>query len=296
MTEKATVAGKLNSYQVAISPDGTYVLVGDENQSVVTFASSDGKIIWSRPLSEGVEMESGAIASEGSLVVVGGQGSTVFAFSKEGSPLWQADLGGELQVAVTDAGDKVFAAGQVKDSKGAYHFGLSAYDHDGHNLWSQYISTRGWSVWGISTTPDGSRILLQTNSDILMFDDKGQEIGWFDVVEGNSIVSASLSSDGRQFAVSYGDQNTYYVALYSVASGQTWLWRRTVENYAGVDIGGRGLVFATTRGGNNYAWDNKGNGLATWRNGGLNIDVARDGQTCVVGEWSKATIYVLEMK
>jgi len=280
ITQKSTVIGRMNSYQVAISPDGMYVLVGDEKQNVVTFASSDGKVLWENALTEGIEMESGAIASNGSLIVVGGQGSTVFAFSREGRLLWQADLSGELQAAVTDTGERVFAAGRRS---------LSAYDHDGRVLWSQEISTREWSIWGISTTPDGSRILLRTNSDILLLDGKGKENGWFDVVSGNHLVSASLSHDGEQFVVGFVDENTHYVALYSVDSGE--IWRQTVENYADVDLDDRGSVFATTKGGNSYIWDNEGNLLTSWPDGGLNIGVARDGKTCIVGDWSKATIY-----
>jgi hypothetical protein len=283
VTVKSTVKGPLNSYQVAISPDGMYVLVGDEQQNVVTFAKSDGTILWQRPLPEGESMESGAITPNGSLIVVGSQHGKVFAFSGEGKSLWQANLSGELQVAVTDTGEKVFAAGQSS---------LSAYDSNGRVLWSQKISTREWAIWGISTTPDGSCILLITNSDILILDGKGQELGWFDVVSGNSLVSASLSYDGKQFAVGFVDKNTNYVALHSVASGQ--IWRQAVENYADVGLDDRGFVFATTESGKSYVWDNKGNLLVSWPNGGIKIGVARDGKTCIVGERSIATIYGLQ--
>ena len=288
MIDSATIHGELYSYQVAISPDGEYILVGDEYQSTVTFVKSDGTVLWHYTLPEEIEMESGAIASGGAIVLIGGQGNgSVFALSKEGQLLWsdQQQNCVSQQIAVTDDGNRIFAASSSS---------LFCYDYSGNLLWQQNINTRDWQIWGISIAVDGSKILLRTNSDIILCDGNGNgnEIAFFDIVEGNSLVSGALSSTGGQFAVSYHDNNsdTYYVSSYDIGTGQT-LWRKNVDYYGYVCFDQYGNLFATVNGYENHIWDNQGNLLTSWVYGGNNIDVANSGMTCIVGASSEATVY-----
>ena len=279
----ATIQGALYNYQVAMSPDGAYVIVGDEYQNVVTFAMSDGTILWQYALPEGTEMESGAISTDGKIVVVGGESGSVFGLSSQGTLLWevQEEVVGEVEVAVTDAGDKVFFGAQQK---------LFCCDGDGKLLWDRIIDTREWTIWDVSTSFNGDQVLLRTNSDIIVCDDKGNEIAFFDIVEGNYVVSGRIASYGSQFVVNFVDGDSYYVALYSIISMQE-IWRKSLDGYGDAAIDSQGNVFVTVKTGDNYLWDNQGNLLSSWSNGGVNIDVDRDGDTCIVGRFDEATVY-----
>jgi hypothetical protein len=281
VTPVATIDNPGNSYQVTMSPDGGYVLVGDEYQSYITFATSTGDVLWTYTLPDDIEMEGGAIAADGELVVVGGQGGSVFALSRDGALLWRAqEPTGEVSVAMTAAADKVFAES----------FGdLYCYDGEGNLLWQNPVDTRGWWIWGLSTTLTGDRLLIRTNSDIILCGGLGNETGFFNVVDGNHLVAGDLSPHGDQFAVLFSEDDIRYVALYSVTTGE--LWRREVDGLGKVQMDRRGNVFATTRDARNYLWNNFGVPLITWPDGGYGIDTDAVGRYCIVGRFSEATVY-----
>jgi hypothetical protein len=176
--------------------------------------------------------------------------------------------GREVNVAMTEAGDKSYAVSYDT---------LHCYNASGDKLWENTVNVHGWYIWGISTTPSGDRILLETNSDVILCDEWGNEIGFFDVVSGNHLVDADISDDGRQFIVSFSEEidgtKTYHVALYSVDHGERW--KRAVDYYGSVRIDADGRVFCTARYGSNYLWDNAGNLLLDWADGGVNLDIDR---------------------
>lgn len=283
VTEVASI-DKPGYHQVAISPDGKFVLAGSEHRNEVAFLGSDGTVLWTYALPETIEMENGAVADKGNLVVVGGQGDGVYALTRSGRLKWSdRSIKGECQVAVTRTGDRVFVAARRN---------LYCYDGDGQRLWARSMDTKQWSIWGLKTTPRGDKLLVRTNSDIIICDGDGNPIAVHDIVEGNHLASADLSPDGRQFAASYSlpsegeaaadpKRRTQYVALFSIDGKERW--RHPVASFARVAIDTRGRVFAAVRSGEAWVWANDGQPLISWPAAGLNIAVSRNGTHCAIG-------------
>jgi len=276
-----TVTGRPTAYQtVAVSPDGGYILMGDDNSNVIQLLTPEGDVLWQYTLPTDEQMQSGAISANASIVVVGGQNGAVYALSKEGTLLWQkARPSEEVQVAVTDAGDKIIAG----------HKTVSCYTAGGVELWTKEINTRGWTIWGIAVSSDGSRLIITTNSDVILCDGNGVELAFFDVIAGNNIYSADLRGDGTQFAVLYSDGDAYRVALYDVASGE--LWRQTLYGGGYVSIDNAGEVFATSKDHDTVMYSSTGELLASWSANGTTIGADNAGRVCVVGMIGDVLIY-----
>ncbi|MEI6970109.1 MAG: PQQ-binding-like beta-propeller repeat protein [bacterium] len=281
-----TVAGTPLAYQqVAVAPDSDYILVGDGTTNIVRLAARDGAILWEYALPSGDAMESGAIAADASIVIIGTEGGKVVALSGSGQFLWEKDRPGEeVQVAVTDNGSMVFAGGGMG--------GLSCYSGAGIELWSRKVYTRGWGIWGIACSSTGDTIMLKTNSDIILCNGLGVEVSFFDIVDGNKIWSADLIADGTFFAVLFADGATYQVALYHVVEGE--FWRQTLDNGGAVSVTASGDVFATVRNGENIVFNGNGEVVLTWLGGGNSISVDDDGLVCAVGTMGKADIYEIQ--
>jgi Tol biopolymer transport system component len=226
-------------YQVALSPDGTSVLFGNENDPYVFFGSLEETQPLKKLTLDNDEMESGAISKDDNLVVVGGQGGFIHVFSHNGNLLWSKEFPshGELQVAVLNSGGKIYVASHK----------LGCYSTDGSLLWELSIDLDGWTVWSISTTDNGERILLGTNSDVIFLDSQGVEIKRFDIVGGNNLVDSQISPDGKHFAVSFVDGGKYYVSMYDISQGE--MWRQEVSSYSKIAVDNNGWVYACS--GNN---------------------------------------------
>ena len=277
----STINGIKYSYQVAISPDGDYVVVGDEDQNIVTFAKSTGKILWTYALPDPVE--SASISNNGSLVVIGVQKNYVVCIAKNGTLIWQNEVNGEVPIAMTDTGNKIYAFDNYLDK-------LICFQNDGSILWEKLINTSGWTVWKISVSSNGDTIMLKTNSDIIICDDLGSFYKFYDVIEGNYLADSSLSPDGTKCVVSYADGNSKKVALIDLRLGT--LWTKTVEPYSpGVEIDNQYNVYATVTDYDNYLWDVNGTLIRTWPNGGSNIEIDNEGYRCIIGAFSEARVY-----
>lgn len=285
-TRIGTVTGRPGAYQiVAIAPDSDYILMGDESTNIVKLVTVDGAILWEYTLPVDSTLESGAVADDASIVVVGAGNGKLFAFSKEGVLLWQKDRPGEeVAVAVTDDGSKVFAGGGVGT--------MSCYTREGFELWARDTNTRGWTLWGISCSSDGTRLILRTNSDIIFCNGNGVEISIFDVIDGNQLISADISGDGTMFAVGFTDGAAFRVALYHIVDGE--IWRQAVDNYAAVSVDSYGDVFATVQDHDNVIFGSDGATLATWSGGGYSISVDNEGLVCAVGMVGDVAIYQIQ--
>lgn len=279
-------------YQVAISPEGWYLLVGNENRNAVSFCRSDGKVFWQYKLPESIEMESGALAFNGDMIVVGGQGGGVYMLSRIGDLLWSdPDLGGECQVAVADKIMRVFAAGSRT---------LRCYKRDGTIVWTKEIDTEEWAIRGLDVMPDGRTVFIRTNSDVILCDRDGNRTALHDIVEGNHLFAGDLSDCGDYFAVGYSragedesEQQSHVIGLYSREGNL--IWEREVADFADIAVDDRLRVFATVRSDHNYLWNKQGQLCARWPSAGLKIAVSQYGGRCIVGRASGHQSSIFEL-
>lgn len=265
---------------VAVSPDGGFVLLGDSGTNTVKLIKPDGTVLWTYSLPADQVFESGAMSTDAAIVVIGTSFGKVYALSRDGTLLWEKAPSGEVQVAMTRTGNKIFAAGSKT---------LTCYSATGGELWSRLIDTRGWSIWKVSASADGTRLILVTNSDVLLCNGDGTELSFFDIIAGNNMSSAALRSDGTQFAVTYTDGTAFRLALYDVVSGE--LWRQTVETYGNVSMDDSGNVFESWQDTNNLMYSNAGELLVAWAGGGHSISVDQNGIVCAVGMPDKVVVY-----
>lgn len=271
-------------YNVALSPDGTFVLFGNENDPYVFLGSTEGTEPLKKLILDSDEMESGAISKDGNLVVVGGQSGFIHVFSHYGDLLWSKEFPsrGELQVAVPDSGGKIYVASRK----------LGCYSTGGSLLWEQSIDLDGWTVWNISTTSNGEWILLGTNSDVIFLDSQGVEIKRFDIVEGNSLTDSQISPDGKHFVVSFVDDGKYYVSMYDINQGE--MWRQDVPSHSDVTIDDNGRVYACSR--DNICSIRDFNGSLLYQlddSPGSHVAISSDGGIFVATGYSIPSAYII---
>ena len=278
-TASVTVRPGANNI-VAVSPDGGFVLIGDSGTNTVQFVRPDGTVLWKYSLPADQVFESGAMSTDAAIVVIGTSFGKVYALSRDGVLLWEKTISGEVQVAMTRTGNKIFAARE--------HI-LTCYSATGGELWSRVIDTRGWTLWQVSVSADGDRMILVTNSDVLFCNGDGVELTFFNIVDGNSVSSAALRGDGTQFAVSYQDATAFRLALYDVGSGE--LWRQTIDTWSDVRMDDFGNVFETSRGYSNMMYSNAGELLVSWPGGGRKLAVDQNGTVCAVGGHDNVVVY-----
>ena len=279
-----------SSFHAAMSPDGKYVVVGSDGSDTVSLFTSDGDFQWDYTMAATVQMESGAVANNAGIVVIGGQNNAVYCLTNSGTLKWKrTDIFGEIPVAVTSSGDKVYATSLTDDLL----YCLNGVN--GKTVWSAPFDTREsyWAVWEVSVTPTGNRILLRTNSDIIICNSLGNETHFFDVAPGNSLVGADLSEDGNSFAVTFNDGGDYYVALYNIPGGE--VWREPIADYGGVCMDGHGNVLVSVNNDKNYMYDHSGTLIAMWDDEGwYSIDCATDTDLCVVGNPDAAKVFEIK--
>jgi len=267
--------------KVAISPEGNYILVGNDRQNSITFAESTGNILWEYELPHDCEMESSAISKNGEIIVVGGQSSYIFVFSKDGDLLWKKNVKGEISVDITDAGDKIFAAAINK---------LLCYNRYGNLIWSKDIDTRRWAIWQISVSINGETILLKTNSDIIICNNNGNETHFFDIAPGNSLSGASLDLYGNKFIVCYKSSTSdHYISLYSLSDGL--LWNKKVNNHGEVSIDIFDNFFISIRNDGDYILNKNGDVVASSTNGGINHAISNNGKIVIIGYSQGANVF-----
>ncbi|WP_372366100.1 protein kinase [Candidatus Uabimicrobium sp. HlEnr_7] len=264
-------------HKAAISADGEYIAFGGDTVNSVILAKTSGEILWQSQLPDDNyskedplgTTESLVVSEHGDFVVVGSERSSITTFSKNGQLLWRKKLEfGEWQVATVN--EKIYASAGKK---------LLCLTIKGERIWENDIDARDWTVWGICVSGDGKLIFIQTNSDIIVYDEYGKEKLFFDIVEGNNIIAADASSDGSHFTVLYANQGSWIVTLYHIEKGLQWT--KKVEESGDIAIDNSYRVFFAC--GQNYLWDSKGNLLISWEQGGQALDVSNSGKQVVTG-------------
>lgn len=258
----------------AVSPNGAYAAVGGESSNeVFIYKTTSDTPIGSYTLPAGIEAEDIELSNDGS-VVMGGQISGVFCCYNDGSVKWtQPGIGvsREVSVALTPDGATAYA----EDSSTLYRINgvTGAIETSGA------IDNRGWGIWELSTNTAGDRVLIRTNSDIIITDADGNEEYFYDIVAGNHLGHADLSPDGTEFVVTYGVDPNHYLSLYSVTSGHEW----TIEldgstHHCQIDENGQ--VYASTSGGTRI-WNNNGTEIIQWGPFHYRFDVSNDGSVFI---------------
>jgi len=197
--------------RISISSDGSYLVVGTANE--VFFFDKSGKLLWSREIKESLAELS--ISSDGNYVVVtskrqiGVSSSTskAYLFDKSGNLLWSHEIeGAAIKALISSDGAYIVLASDT----GLYSDKLYCFDKSGDLLWdydmgelnkdSVSISLNGNYIAVASEYPSGS---LWTVGKVDLLDNSGK-ILWSREV-GESINSASISSDGNYIAVGSGE-------------------------------------------------------------------------------------------
>lgn len=270
VTPGQNLAGNPSSYICALSPEGAYAAMGGEgNNNIIIYDASTGTDVGNILLASGGS-ESIDMSLNGDYLVVGTQDSKVYCYDKTGTFKWSHDLGsGEIQVAITPDGAKVFAA--ALDT--FYRIDVSTGILEKTTL----IDDRGWAIWDISVSTAGDRVVLKTNSDVIITDQDGNELYFYDIVTGNYMHSADISPDGTQFAVTYrNSSNVFYLALYTIGTGQEW--SQVMPDFSHCKMDENGRVYSSTKYGDNKIWNNNSTEIISWGTAGLNfLDVAHDG-------------------
>lgn len=237
-------------WKVYSSPNGSFILTGSERFSNVNFRNKKGKIIWSRELDDSLELESAAISKNGKFISIGAQRGLVYLFNKSGKELWRKKVKGEVQVAITDKGDRIFAMG----SSG--HI-LYCYNRKGKLLFSRQINNRNWGTWSLSITPDADRILIGTNSDVILLNGNGQVLKHYDIVLGNRLARATISPNGKYFAHHlFIEKNKHQVVCSDINNNV--LWKKNI-GYAWFRFDNQNNLYVSSRHGNTRIYNIKGN-------------------------------------
>lgn len=180
-------------WNLNISPNGEKLLSGGDRINQIYFRNKNGKELWSHTFNDSTKLESAALSKDGKYIAIGAQKGFVSLFNKKGKELWRKKVKGEVQVAITQNGNKILAIG----SSG--HI-LYCYSTEGDLIFSKRINNRNWGTWSLSITPNANRILVGTNSDIIILNQNGTVLNHYDIVQGNHIARGTLSPDGKYFA------------------------------------------------------------------------------------------------
>jgi ABC-type sugar transport system permease subunit len=233
-------------YDVAVSADGTHVAAASEDRQVYLFDGT-GQELWRYRGQQ--TFTSVAITADGSTIVAGGEDRRVNALDAAGTPLWQVttpDQITEIAIYGTQRGFRVVAG--RRDSR------VMLLGGDGATLWE---TTLDYPIRGLAVTRNGSRIA----------------------------VGAAAGTTG---AVSNGE-----IALLDGATGRT-LWRQATESGvggAGIDAEGT-LVVAGTRDGTLWVLDANGKRVQQVSSGGevRDLSVTRDGTAAVLAAGNEVTL------
>jgi len=295
ISEIAHIKKDLIKVTVAISSEGNHILIGNQEQTTITYASGSGEILWEYELPLGIEMESGAISKDGELIVVGGQGGIggmqdtfIFLFSKNGDLLWKKNANGEIPVGITDNGDRIFAAD--------YNKTLKCYDKKGELLWSKKKSTGDGLIWDISISKYSDLLLLQYNYGLMFCDKNGKELKHISLSPQWAPFSAYINFSGSKFSLLYTNKTNSkkYLEVYAINSSNykfSSLFKKEIMNYGEVTMDEFDNIYLSIREDMNYLYDINGNLIHKWSIGGYDIDASKNGQTIVVGGLEGCFIY-----
>jgi hypothetical protein len=254
-------------WKLSISPNAKYLITGSGHikKSLVNFRNKKGEVLWNYRLADSHSLETSAISKNGRYAVLGtsiirlvmkdgkkviskDRLSDVIVLNKRGKPLWKKHLYGEIQVNITEKGDKIFAIG-------SYDNILYCFNSKGDTLFKTEINNRGYSIWGIRLSEKSNTILIDTTSDIILLDLNGNVKKHFDVALGNIVGQTFLSNDGKYIAHVQSDDGKHMVVLADI--NYNILWKKEI-GHANIDFDDNNNIYISSRYGGIKVFNPKG--------------------------------------
>lgn len=262
----------------AISSSGTEILIGSERSEKGQLINNNGEILWEYTLPEFRATESAAISIEQGIVIVGVQSSSVFAFNIDGELLWtDNDFEGEITVNTSKDGRIICAVSNRNNL-------LRCYSPQGNIIAEHTYNGRDWTGHAIIVQENPLRYFIGTNSDIIILDENGDEVGFNNVIEGNSIIDLEVVSECNEYIVSYSTFNSHNISFYEYPDKLKWTYS-DLNSFAYTDVDKNNNIHITS--GDTYIQlDKYGNVIYTMTDrGGSEIKVSHTGETVVTNRF-----------
>lgn len=261
----------------AVSSCGTRILFGSGFTNKVVLTDENRNELWEYTLPEFINTQTAEIIVEQGIIIIGGQSSILFALSMEGELLWSPDeIIGQMTVASSRDGNMLCVVTHRTDV-------LRCFNLEGKNIDSHIFDDREWSAWGLKIHDDPLQYFIRTNSDIIILDEDGEEIGFNDVVDGNSLVDLEILSSGNEYVVSYISSGEFLISLYEFPNRLKWTYS-DLNSFSFVDIDDKDKIHITNADGTYKQLDKDGVLVNTFpNNGGTSIHVSKNAKTVAIG-------------
>jgi len=182
--------GVYNSvWDIAIASSGSHIAAilsaGGEDYSVCLF-DQNGNELWRYPL--GDHSTTVSISSDGNYVAAGSFDERIYFLDKSGRLLWKYETGSIVNsVSVSPDGGYVAACA----------YALYLFDKDGQLLWGGQEMRETWGSDVVSVSDEGSYIAVSDSNDIILYDNKGEQLWSYGVSEQKSVEDIAISADGK---------------------------------------------------------------------------------------------------
>ncbi|HIH87635.1 TPA: PQQ-binding-like beta-propeller repeat protein [Candidatus Bathyarchaeota archaeon] len=215
--------------QVAISPDGQYIVSVVEKRSVYALTSS-GNFLWSKSFTSWVDAVS---ISGGDHVILVASGGALFLLGSDGSQIWKKSFNDVSDAAISGNGAYIVVG--AKDS--SFNNVVQVLDRDGNTL---YQSTVASGEVLLSVSSDASYIAVGSIRDVTLLNRQCQQL-WSKKVDF-SIGSIAVSSSGN-VAVDASSVSLFDSSGVLLWGGESW-----TRPSHGVSISGDGKCVAASIG------------------------------------------------
>jgi hypothetical protein len=212
--------------QVAVSPDGLYVVAVVDKRSVYLLSSA-GDLLWTRGFSSWVDAVS---VSGGDHAVIVAAGKELLLFDSDGEQTWEKTFTDVSDAAIS--GDGAYIVAAVADSSSSY--GVLVMDRGGNTL-SQ--STLGPSEPCLSVSSDASYVAVGSSMDVILMTRQCEQL-WSQRMS-SSVGSVAVSSGGLVAVEAYS------VILFDGEGKLLWSGGSETWGSRGVSISGDGKYVAT---------------------------------------------------
>ncbi|NVM19742.1 MAG: PQQ-binding-like beta-propeller repeat protein [Candidatus Lokiarchaeota archaeon] len=214
-----TVDGRVNT--VAISGNGSYVVVGVDLQKIYLF-NNTGSEIWQYEITTG-GFHSVSISFDGKYIVGGCGDNKVYLFNNTSpTPLWNYTTGGYINSAKISADGNYIAVGSEDHS--LYLFNRSSLSL----MWSY---PTGGHIYDVAITPVGSYIVAGSlDNTIYFFNLTSSTPLWTNITNGY-VQKVDISDDGT-YIVANGGSKLYLLNKSSAMPLWTYETENDVEDVA----------------------------------------------------------------